>query len=163
LRQARKKRRLTQIEVARRAQLSPESICRFEKLRRPASMDAAKRIAKVLNVPVTTLISGPPVRVTRAERTARTELTCKMCGVTKPLAGFIRIKQTLTGYYGRCRQCRAARAKERYWADPRERERRKAQGARYRQRRRLARIGANRDFAQERASSAALEVTVLAR
>jgi hypothetical protein len=49
-------------------------------------MDAAERIAKVLGIPVATLISGPPVRISWAERAARTELTCKKCGAVKPLA-----------------------------------------------------------------------------
>jgi DNA-binding XRE family transcriptional regulator len=93
LRQARKKRHLTQIEVARHARLSAESVCRFEKLRRPASMAAAQRIAEVLNVPMTTLISGPPVRQDehanthlRSCRVVHAEQTC-VVGVLESLTG----------------------------------------------------------------------------
>ena len=39
---------------------------------------------------------------------------CTECGQTKPLSGFLRIKATKAGYYGRCRMCRNAKARARY-------------------------------------------------
>jgi hypothetical protein len=50
------------------------------------------------------------------------------------------IKACKAGCYGRCRACRAKRAKERYQTDPLERERQKARVRRNRQRRRSARV-----------------------
>jgi hypothetical protein len=41
------------------------------------------------------------------------ERTCTECGQTKPLSGFLPIKATRHGYYGRCRDCRNARARAR--------------------------------------------------
>ena len=43
-----------------------------------------------------------------------------------PSLSFVRIRQSRDGYYGRCHDCRARRARERYQADPIERERQKA-------------------------------------
>jgi hypothetical protein len=47
--------------------------------------------------------------------------TCRECGVTRPLLEYTPIKACKRGWYGKCRVCRARRARERYWA---ERERR---------------------------------------
>ncbi len=41
---------------------------------------------------------------------------CTNCGEDKPLAAFVPIAGT-RGFYGRCRVCRAQRARERYWRD----------------------------------------------
>jgi hypothetical protein len=51
-----------------------------------------------------------------------TRRICSDCGEAKDLADFTRIKACVEGWYGRCRACRAKRARERYWADPEERE-----------------------------------------
>src|SRR5437762_1436680 len=40
--------------------------------------------------------------------------TCTDCGQTKGLEAFVPIKATRTGHYGRCRECRNRRARERY-------------------------------------------------
>jgi hypothetical protein len=39
---------------------------------------------------------------------------CTDCSLVNPLAGFLRIKMTKAGYYGRCRACRARRARGLY-------------------------------------------------
>jgi len=51
---------------------------------------------------------------------------CTDCGLTLPLRAFVRIRSRPHGYYGRCRACRARRARERYQTDPSEREAQKA-------------------------------------
>jgi hypothetical protein len=40
--------------------------------------------------------------------------TCTDCGQRKGLEAFVPIKATRTGHYGRCRECRNRRARERY-------------------------------------------------
>jgi hypothetical protein len=45
-------------------------------------------------------------------------LTCTTCGETKPVGGFVRIKQTREAYYGQCKACRAKKAQERYYRSP---------------------------------------------
>ena len=65
------------------------------------------------------------------------ERTCTDCGKHKPIAEFVRIKACKAGWYGRCRACRARRARERYRANPQEREVQKARVRRNRQRRRM--------------------------
>src|SRR6266566_9991180 len=59
-------------------------------------------------------------RACRAQQAAGV-LTCTACGETKPLAAFVRIKQSRDAYYGRCRACRAERARQRYQTVPQER------------------------------------------
>lgn len=54
----------------------------------------------------------------RGQRERPTERTCTECGPTKPIAQFVHICRTRTGYYGRCRSCRNARARERYHSSP---------------------------------------------
>jgi predicted RNA-binding protein YlxR (DUF448 family) len=49
------------------------------------------------------------------------ERKCTECGETKPLSGFLRIRATKTGYYGRCRACRKARARTRHHSNERAR------------------------------------------
>src|SRR5215467_2672216 len=43
---------------------------------------------------------------------------CTDCGLTLPLRAFVRIRSRPHGYYGRCRACRARRARERYQNGP---------------------------------------------
>lgn len=67
--------------------------------------------------------------------------TCIRCGETKPLDGFLPNRATKAGFYGKCRVCRAEEARERYWADPQERERQKARVRRNRNLRHAATMG----------------------
>ena len=67
-----------------------------------------------------------------------TSRTCTDCKLTKAIAEFLPIKACRQGWYGRCRVCRARRARERYQADPTEREKQKARVRRNALRRRLA-------------------------
>jgi Resolvase, N terminal domain len=46
------------------------------------------------------------------------ERTCVDCGDTKPIDAYVRIKATVNGFYGGCRDCRAKRSRERYHANP---------------------------------------------
>ena len=46
------------------------------------------------------------------------ERTCTECGLTKPIDAYLHIKSTKTGFLGRCRACRNARARERYHSTP---------------------------------------------
>jgi hypothetical protein len=66
---------------------------------------------------------------------------CTDCGLSKAVAEFVRIKACKQGWYGRCRACRAKRARERYQSDPREREAQKARVRRNGLRRRVAQNG----------------------
>jgi hypothetical protein len=72
-------------------------------------------------------------KVASTEAAAR---ACTDCGLTKGIGEFVPIKQCKQGWYGRCRACRAKRARERYETDPFERELQKARVKRNRLRRR---------------------------
>jgi hypothetical protein len=74
-------------------------------------------------------------------RPIRSERTCTECGLVKVVAEFTPITGRTAGWYGRCRVCRGKRARERYWADPDERERQKARVQRNRQQRRARNTG----------------------
>jgi hypothetical protein len=67
-----------------------------------------------------------------------TTRTCSDCKQTKALTEFVPIRACKAGWYGRCHVCRARRARERYKADPAERENQKARSARNAARRKLA-------------------------
>jgi hypothetical protein len=63
----------------------------------------------------------PNDRYTRAARQAEKAkgvLTCKECGTTRPLDEFVHIRRSQQAYYGRCRACRNARARARYYSTP---------------------------------------------
>jgi hypothetical protein len=77
----------------------------------------------------------PRASVDRRAREARLRV-CTDCGATKAVAEFVPIRACKQGWYGRCRACRAKRARERYQSDPLERERQKARVRRNRLRRR---------------------------
>jgi hypothetical protein len=55
-----------------------------------------------------------PDDVQHPKRQQAPERTCTECGSTKPIDAFQHIKSTKSGYFGRCRACRNARARERY-------------------------------------------------
>src|SRR5215469_1831767 len=59
-------------------------------------------------------------------RPAPATRTCTDRGAIKAIAEFTPIAACRSGWYGRCRKCRARRGRERYWADPAEREAQKA-------------------------------------
>jgi hypothetical protein len=44
--------------------------------------------------------------------------TCTECGQPKAIEAFVRIRACKAGWYGRCRACRNARARARYWSTP---------------------------------------------
>src|SRR5262249_5917006 len=58
--------------------------------------------------------AGQVLQVEAAASTIPGERTCKECGETKPLSGFLRVKDTKSGYNGRCRLCRNAAVRARY-------------------------------------------------
>jgi transcriptional regulator with XRE-family HTH domain len=123
LRAARKRARLTQVVLAERAFLSAESVCRFELQRRPASLDAAKRLAQVLSVPVEALDGNAQLcTAMRARNSAR------LHAMRQPKAGrrVCANQGDADRHHGRCRVCRARLARERYWADTLTREKKKA-------------------------------------
>lgn len=65
----------------------------------------------------------------------QTTRTCTECRRTMSITEFVRIRACFNGWYGRCRACRARRARERYQSDPVERERQKDRVRRNRRRR----------------------------
>jgi hypothetical protein len=73
--------------------------------------------------------------IQRRTHAAQTSRTCTECGQTKAITEFVRIRACVNGWYGRCRLCRAQRARERYQSDPEERERQKDRVRRNRRRR----------------------------
>ncbi len=138
---------LKQNELARRAGISAESVCRFEKLRRAAGIRTIHTLAQVLGVPPGALLSSPsepeirpPKPATKVTRRSPTERTCTDCGKTKPIEEFVPIRACKQGWYGRCRVCRAKRARERYQTDPQARERDKLRVRRTRERKRLRQL-----------------------
>jgi len=66
--------------------------------------------------------------------------TCSDCGETKSLVAYTPITSCIQGWYGRCRVCRARRARERYHADPQERMRQIERVRRNRIKRQLQRL-----------------------
>ena len=70
--------------------------------------------------------AAPIAREPKRAQRPPSERRCKDCGLVKPIAAYVPIKQSRTGVYGRCRVCRARRARERYQSDPAEREAQKA-------------------------------------
>ena len=70
-----------------------------------------------------------------------TERTCTECGETRAISAFVRIKGTAR-VYGRCRECRNARARERYHSSPEVRQADIARAARN-QAKRLIRLSSS--------------------
>jgi transcriptional regulator with XRE-family HTH domain len=137
---------LKQFELAELAGLTPETLCRYERQHRAASTAAAQRLAELLGVALEVLTHQPPLAVPIAPpppplpkrnepKLPPTEKVCTECGRLKEIEAFTPIRACKAGHYGRCRTCRAARAKERYWSDPVEREKIKARSRHNRQRR----------------------------
>jgi hypothetical protein len=58
--------------------------------------------------------AGEPHGVSHPERQPALERTCTECGLTKPIDAFQHIKSIKAGFFGRCRACRNARARQRY-------------------------------------------------
>ena len=117
-------------ELAERAELPRETVSRLERLERRARSGTAEALAFALGVPVECLAAVPPiviappkplqVRPVVARRLARAESgaqVCTVCGRSKSLDCFTRIRGCRDGFYGRCKECRAARARERYRTD----------------------------------------------
>ena len=65
--------------------------------------------------------------------------TCTDCKQTRPIAEYLPIKACKQGWYGRCRECRNRRARERYHPSPEIRAAEIARSLRNEQLRRLAR------------------------
>ena len=133
-------------ELGQRAGLPRETLSRLERLRRRARSGTAEAVAFALGVPVECLVTVPPVAITpqkppqakpvvarRLARTGSGAQVCSDCGRNKLLDCFTPIRACRDGFYGRCKECRAARARERYRADAefraRERERARRQRA----------------------------------
>ena len=116
LRRCRRAARLTQIELADRVGLRPETLCRIEKQRQAAGLGAVIRIAAALGVAADRLARNAQPRT--LARSPVTERVCTDCGLLKTLDAYVRIRATVTGHYGRCRVCRARRARERRAAGP---------------------------------------------
>lgn len=69
--------------------------------------------------------------------------TCTDCGLTKPLADYVRIRACVAGWYGRCRVCRNRRARERYHSSPKIRAAEIARSSRNQKRRRISAATSN--------------------
>jgi transcriptional regulator with XRE-family HTH domain len=110
---------MTQVTLARRVGLRPETLCRLEKQRQAAGLATVQRLAQALGVSATRLTRTAELRKPRRQQ--QTERVCTDCGLTKPLDAFTPIRASMTGRYGRCRACRARQARERYQFDPNER------------------------------------------
>ncbi len=121
---------LTRQELAHRTGLASETVARLEN-GRFARLESIRGLVAVLLVAPSVLVGDPAADATLGIRVRQ----CSDCGVLRPLRAFVRIKASRNGFYGRCRVCRARRARERYRTDTRERERQKYRVRRTRARR----------------------------
>jgi DNA-binding XRE family transcriptional regulator len=135
---------LTQAQLAKRAGVARETVIRIETLQRPARLAVRRALAQALEIGLDRLMEEPhpvvrpgqpadnlPTDTTRHFGRVATDRQCTDCMKLKPRSAFVPIAGTHR-VYGRCRVCRARRARERYWADARFRE---AERARARQKR----------------------------
>jgi transcriptional regulator with XRE-family HTH domain len=138
---------LTQAQLAKRAGVARETVIRIETLQRPARLAVRRALAHALEIGLDLLVEEPrpvarpgqpadnlPTDTTQQLVWIPTDRQCTDCMERKPRSAFVPIAGTHR-VYGRCRVCRARRARERYWADARFRE---AERARARQKRRRA-------------------------
>ena len=122
---------LTQPQLGARAGVARETIARIEN-GRPATRPVVFRLAEALQI-APSMLTG----ITDLDTlTGETYKTCNRCAAVKPLAGFIRIKDTPRVYL-RCRACRARDARERYYRTP---EIHEAEKARARENGRIRRL-----------------------
>ena len=121
---------LTRQQLAHRTGLASETVARLEN-GRFARLESIRGLVAVLLVAPSVLVGDPAADATLGIRVRQ----CSDCGVLRPLRAFVRIKASRNGFYGRCRVCRARRARERYRTDTRERERQKYRVRRTRARR----------------------------
>jgi DNA-binding XRE family transcriptional regulator len=121
---------LTITDLATNAELPRETVVRLESLKRRARLSTARSLALVLGVPVERLIgtelrmdhSGRPLGPIAMRRDLRATTggqICRDCRRLKPLDAFTRIRACRDGFHGRCKTCRAARARKRYHSNSR--------------------------------------------
>jgi transcriptional regulator with XRE-family HTH domain len=139
---------LSQAELAARAGVSRQTIIGIERHRRAVGFLTVEALARALGVRPDTLsdarldscamevlLAYGRIGARRCVKPKPPLRICTDCGEDKPLAAFVPIAGT-RGFYGRCRACRAQRARERYGRDEafRVKERaRRAAGMRKRQ------------------------------
>jgi len=117
-------------DLGARAGLPRETLSRLERLHRRARSGTAEALACALGVPVERLaaaralviaprtpLRARPVVARRTDRAESDVQVCTDCGLSKLLDCFTRIPACRDGFYGRCKQCRAARAGVRYRTD----------------------------------------------
>jgi DNA-binding XRE family transcriptional regulator len=126
---------LTQAQLAKRAGVARETVIRIETLQRPARLAVRRALAQALEIGLDRLMEEPhpvvrpgqpadnlPTDTTRHFGRVATDRQCTDCMKLKPRSAFVPIAGTHR-VYGRCRVCRARRARERYQTDPQERMR----------------------------------------
>lgn len=100
---------LTQQELAARAGVARETLSRIE-AGRPARWRVIESLARALLV-MPSMLTGNE-ELDPIDEPAR---RCMECGALRPIRAFISIRGR-PGYYSRCRLCRNARARTRYWS-----------------------------------------------
>lgn len=102
---------LTQEQLAWRVGLARETLTRIAR-GRPARVNTVRLLARALQV-MPSMLTGTP-DLDPVDQPAR---RCAECNALRPVQAFVAIRGT-NGYYGRCRMCRNARARTRYWSSP---------------------------------------------
>ena len=103
----------SRVQLAQRSGLSAAAILRLEQ-RRPGQPESIRRLADARLVAPSMLINHTDLDDLVDEPLR----TCTECHGLRPLRAFVKIRATVSGYYGRCRVCRARRERARYQSDP---------------------------------------------
>jgi transcriptional regulator with XRE-family HTH domain len=136
LRDARLAACMTEAQLAAICGVRRETLSRLEGLRRRARASVARTIAAALSVSLDVLLGADHAALTSVDtQVARPGGTtpqpesrvCTDCGLIKTWAEFLPIAGT-PYVYGRCRKCRAQRAREQYWANAQLREAKRPRG-----------------------------------
>jgi hypothetical protein len=83
-----------------------------EHLAEKSAIDGSPK-GKPKGLPIVGAIDASP-----KQKAIPTSRTCTDCKLTRPISEFQPIKACKLGWYGRCRACRARRARERYHSSP---------------------------------------------
>lgn len=103
---------VSQHKLAARIGIARETLSRIER-GRVVGWKLVESLAAALLVMPSMLTSNP--EDDPADQPAR---RCTECHALRPIHAFVPIRRSRAGHYGRCRACRNARARARYWSNP---------------------------------------------
>ena len=101
-------------QLARRAGVPRETISRIEH-GRPSQVETIRLLADALLVVPSALVRDVELDHLSGEHYR----VCRDCDALRPLRAYVRIKGSISGYYGRCKVCRARHEKAHYHTDAR--------------------------------------------